>query len=71
MRAETGRKGDAYVLKADGTLVRITDTKPEYGTPIFSPDGKRLLIQLPTPNGMRLHVVAADGSGKPVRIEFR
>ena len=72
MRAEPGRKGDVFVIRPDGAApVRITSTDHQFGQPLFSPDGKRLLIQMPTPDGWRLHVAPADGSGTPEPIQFR
>ena len=70
MRAEPGGKADVYVLR-DGTYRRLTDNGPEFGTPAFSPDGKSVLAQLPTPDGWRLFVIPADGGARPKRIEFR
>ncbi len=71
MRADPGGKSDVHVLRSDGTLVRITDSGPQFGTPAWSPDARYLLIQLPTPDGWRLHLAPSDGSAKPQPIHFR
>lgn len=71
MRAEPNGKADVFVLGLPDRLVRITRTGPQFGTPMFSPDGRTLLFQMPTPAGSRLFLAPADGSAEPRPIEFR
>jgi len=71
MRADPGKKADVWVLGPGKKRVWITDSGPEFGTPAWSPDGRRLLFQMPTANGARLFTAPSDGSGAPVRMEFR
>ncbi len=70
MRAELGGKADVFVLTPPDHYVRITNTGPEFGAPMFSPDGRTLLFQMPTPAGSRLFVAPADGSATPRQINF-
>ena len=71
MRADPGKRADVYVLGPGKKRVRITDSGPEYGTPSWSPEGSRLLIQMPTAAGVRLFVGPSDGSASPRMIAFR
>lgn len=70
MRSDPNGKADVYIL-SEGSYRRLTDSGPEFGAPAFSPDGKSLLVQLPTPDGWRLFRFQADGHAPPKRIEFR
>jgi TolB protein len=71
MRSEPGKKADVFVLTPPAHFVRITQNGPEFGTPMFSPDGRILLFQMPTPTGWRLFVAPADGSATPTQVKFR
>ena len=71
MRADPGGKGDIHVIGPRIRSARITDSGPEFGMAVWSRDGRRLLFQMPTAEGVRLFTASSDGSAKPVMVEFR
>lgn len=71
MRANPGGKADLFVVGPKSQVVRITDSGPEFGMAVWSRDGKRLLFQMPTPEGVRLFTAPSDGKGRPEMVAFR
>jgi len=73
--ATTGMTGRTHVLNIAGgqdTLLASTnDTESNFLDPVFSPDGKWLAVKHAGggTDGVRLALIAADGSGAPIDLE--
>jgi len=65
---QSDRTGDweIYVVRADGTqLVRLTNSAGPDVTPVWSPDGKRIVFAYERDAGdSEIYVMNADGSGQ-------
>jgi tricorn protease len=56
------------VERSGGTAKRLTNTPNDEGSPVFSPDGKRIAFSRSNGNDWDVFVAPADGSAEPTRV---